>query len=219
MIDPILVQCNDIAETALEVDCVVNASNQELTTGGGVSGAIHNRFGEALEEDASKIERVSIGSAVMMDQYCIEKSDHASEMSRSGGVTDEINWHWVKVIHTVAPRVGNPDWKFILERCYTGCLELVKDYNRGGAFTAEGGIRSIAFPMLGTGAYGLPHEDADAICFNTIVDWLEYNMPEGGLDVRLVIGPYAQSAGDRAVAMAARVTRHLHNKKISAGIS
>jgi len=222
MIDPIIVQCNDIAKTAREVDCVVNASNPELANGGGVAGGIHKAFGEALGEDAEDIEAVSAGSCIMMGQYPLPANDEAdAELKADVGDIDDSLWKWTSVIHTVAPRDGNPDWRFILERCYTGCLDLVKDHNRKQFCVNEdhSPIKSIAFPMLGTGAYCLPHEDADAICFNTVADWLDVNTPDGGLEVRLIVGPYAQSSGDRAIAMAARVTRWLHNKKISAGIS
>ena len=52
----------DISE--LEVDAIVNAANNRLVMGGGVAGAIRNKGGMVIEEDAVKKGPIEIGQAV-----------------------------------------------------------------------------------------------------------------------------------------------------------
>lgn len=50
--------------TALEVDAIVNAANNELVMGGGVAGAIKRKGGSQIEEEAVKLGPIKIGEAV-----------------------------------------------------------------------------------------------------------------------------------------------------------
>lgn len=50
--------------TALKVDAIVNAANNELVMGGGVAGAIKKKGGKVIEEDALKKGPIEIGTAI-----------------------------------------------------------------------------------------------------------------------------------------------------------
>jgi len=50
--------------TELEIDCIVNAANNELEMGGGVAGAIKRKGGDIIEKEAVKLGPIKIGDAV-----------------------------------------------------------------------------------------------------------------------------------------------------------
>ena len=49
--------------TKLELDCVVNAANEDLAPGGGVCGAIHLAAGKELADECIKIGHCGVGEA------------------------------------------------------------------------------------------------------------------------------------------------------------
>lgn len=189
--DNIVVMKSDIAKLAHRVDVVVNASNPDMKMGGGVAGAIHTKFGDFLEEMTENIDSMSTGSCILTKPLQLLEDD-------------DLPANQCNVIHTLAPRQGHPDWMFLLERCYQGALELVKRHNFGGR---DRQLKKIAFPMLGTGAYGLASEQADSICVTTVSEWIDQNYPDGGLTAYLVVGPYANDADERVLELARRATR------------
>src|SRR3990172_6195137 len=82
------------------------------------------------------------------------------------------------VIHTVGPvwrggEKGEPD---ILGSCYRNCLRLA----------AEKGLQSIAFPSIGTGAYGYPVEEAAPVALSAVATFLRKEEKAPGL-VRFVL--------------------------------
>jgi len=82
------------------------------------------------------------------------------------------------VIHTVGPvwrggEKGEPD---ILGSCYRNCLRLA----------AEKGLQSIAFPSIGTGAYGYPVKEAAPVALSAVATFLRKEEKAPGL-VRFVL--------------------------------
>ena len=128
--------------TTLAVDAIVNAANASLAGGGGVDGAIHRRGGPKIMAECKAIGGCPTGSAVV---------------TSAGGLQARC------VIHAVAPRWrGNTSDAKLLASAYATSLRLADERN----------LRSIAFPSLGTGAYGYPLDEAAAIALTTTAQHL-----------------------------------------------
>lgn len=129
--------------TRIAVDAIVNAANSSLAGGGGVDGAIHRAGGPSIMEECRNIGHCPTGSAVI---------------TRAGRLPAAY------VIHAVAPRYsGQERDEELLRGAYQKSLELA----------ASVGARSIAFPSLGTGAYGYPIEEASGVAVKTVFDYLK----------------------------------------------
>jgi O-acetyl-ADP-ribose deacetylase (regulator of RNase III) len=128
--------------TTLAVDAVVNAANAALAGGGGVDGAIHRAGGSSIMEECRRIGGCPTGDAVV-----------------TGGGRLPARY----VIHAVAPRYrGSSDDARLLRSAYTRALEQAREL----------GLRTIAFPSLGTGAYGYPVWEAAPIALGAILEHL-----------------------------------------------
>lgn len=126
--------------TAQDVDAIVNAANNRMRGGGGVDGAIHRGGGPAVLRD------------------CIERFPDGLATGDAGWTTaGELPARWV--IHTVGPnyKAGQRD-RALLQSCYRRALEVADEL----------GARSVAFPLISTGVYGWPRDDAIAAAVETI---------------------------------------------------
>ena len=115
--------------TTLDVDCIVNAANENLMPGGGVCGAIHQAAGKGLAQECKRIGHCGVGEARITKGYLL-KAKH--------------------VIHTVGPvwHGGEHGEDQYLFNCYKKSLLLATHHN----------IESIAFPNVSTGIFGYPKE-------------------------------------------------------------
>jgi O-acetyl-ADP-ribose deacetylase (regulator of RNase III) len=129
--------------TTLAVDAIVNAANAPLRPGGGVDGAIRRAGGPELNAELACIGACAPGSAVLTPGYRLP--------SRF-------------VIHTVAPiwRGGGAEEERLLSSCYYSALKLAD----------ENEIVSIAFPAIGTGAYGWPAKRAAELALEAVTSHL-----------------------------------------------
>lgn len=128
----------DITDQA--VDAIVNAANRAMRGGGGVDGAIHRRGGPAILRE------------------CIEKFPHGLPTGDAGFTTGgDLAARWV--IHTVGPNysAGQRE-RSLLEACYRRTLDIADEL----------GARIVAFPLISTGAFGWPQQDAIAAAVATI---------------------------------------------------
>lgn len=124
--------------TRQRVDAVVNAANERMRGGGGVDGAIHRAGGPAVLED------------------CRARFPDGLPTGEAGWTTaGDLPATWV--IHVVGPihGVGTRDQ---LVSCYANALRVADEL----------GARSVAFPLVSSGIYGWPREDAIRAAVDTI---------------------------------------------------
>ncbi len=133
---------NDI--TKMKVDAIVNAANKALMPGGGVCGAIFSAAGTAkLTAACAKIGGCPTGQAVITEGFKLPAK---------------------YIIHTPGPvyKDGNRGEAELLRSCYISSLNLAEEY----------GLNSVAFPLISSGIYGYPKDEALRIATDAITDFL-----------------------------------------------
>lgn len=131
--------------TQQKVDAIVNAANETLIAGSGVSRATHCAPGLGVEEEYLKLKGCEKGQAKITKGY------------------NSAQW----VIHSVGSgwEGGSYGEDKILAQCYRNCFAFVESYK----------IKTIAFPSIITGAYGFPIEKAARIAISEARLFLEQN--------------------------------------------
>ena len=133
---------NDI--TKVKADAIVNTANPKPRIGQGTDSAIYTAAGEEQLLDArKKIGDIAPGQAVSTDAFALSAK---------------------YIIHTVGPSWidGNHGERDVLRSCYEESLMLA----------AKLKCKSIAFPMIATGVYGFPKEEALNIALSSIGKFL-----------------------------------------------
>jgi len=150
---PMTIVRNDI--TTMQVDAIVNAANAGLRMGGGVCGAIFNAAGPTeLQAACDRYGHCVPGQAVITDGFALPARF---------------------VIHTVGPiwTGGGADEEQTLRACYTNSLNLAVQHQ----------LTSIAFPLISSGIYGYPVDQALQVALSAITAFLL----EHDMDVYLVV--------------------------------
>jgi len=137
--------------TAMNTEAVVNSTDHSMAAGGPIHVAIHEAAGPGLGEECMDVGVCPPGEA---------------------RITGGHNLAAPYVIHTVAPTwVGGTAGELkLLASCYHSALRLAKGR----------GIRSVAFPSIGSGSEPqIPLDLAAPLAINTILEFLAANaLPE-----------------------------------------
>ena len=130
--------------TELDVDAIVNPANSYMIMGGGVAGAIKRKGGKIIEDEARRRAPVPVGEAIA---------------TTAGRLKAKY------VIH--APTMPEPAMRIGLEN--------VEKATRAALTVANDiGVKSIAFPGMGTGVGGIPHYDAAKTMLKVIRDHIDF---------------------------------------------
>ena len=131
--------------TKMKVDAIVNAANTDLAMGGGVCGAIFKAAGaQKLQAACDRVAPIKTGEAAITPAFALPSK---------------------YVIHAAGPvyRHWNAAQSEILLRsAYTNSLRLAFDNK----------CSSIAFPLISSGIFGYPKDEALSVASSAIRDYL-----------------------------------------------
>jgi len=140
---PLTIVNQDI--TTMEVDAIVNAANTGLRMGGGVCGAVFRAAGAAeMQAACDGLAPIRTGEAVVTPGF---------------GLPAKF------VIHTAGPvyNDGKHGEEQLLRDAYTNSLKCA----------VEKGCKSVAFPLISSGIYGYPKEEALNVATSAIREFID----------------------------------------------
>lgn len=129
--------------TKMRVDAIVNTTNEKMVGYHGVDLAVHEGAGPELDIECAKIAPLGLGTAKITKGYNLPAKH---------------------VIHTSGPiwRGGLFGESIILKSCYIESLKLA----------VANKCKSVAFPLISSGAYGYPKDQVLTFAIQTITEFL-----------------------------------------------
>ena len=129
--------------TKMQVDAIVNTTNEEMVGCSGVDLAVHSAAGPELDEMCRRLAPLGLGKAI---------------------ITPGFNLNAKYIIHTSGPvwHGGLQGESILLKSCYLESLKLALEF----------GCESVAFPLISSGAYGYPKDQVLKFAIQVITEFL-----------------------------------------------
>jgi O-acetyl-ADP-ribose deacetylase (regulator of RNase III) len=119
--------------TEMAVDAIVNAANNDLLLGAGVAGAIARKGGESIQRECDEIGSIPVGYAA---------------------ITGAGNLRAKYVIHAASMGLGGV--RTTAKSLQTSTMHSLR-------LAVDRGLKSVAFPAIGTGVSGFPMDQCAEI--------------------------------------------------------
>lgn len=131
--------------TTMQVDAIVNTTNEEMVGYSGIDFLVHQKAGPGLDELCRKLAPLELGFAK---------------------ITPGFDMPCKYIIHTSGPvwEGGRYGERAVLRSCYLEPLRLAKD----------NGCETVAFPLISSGAYGYPKDQVLRHAVEVISEYLQY---------------------------------------------